>query len=658
MGERALICHVKLPKAIAVLAIMALVIMATPIPPERDVLAIGPQPEQSVEMTISGAVTDMVTGERIPKAEVSLTELGKTIKAGSDGSLPATTLSLPAGTERLKLKIDAEGYQGESSDARVFPGAKLIITSRLVSKGYPTKVAIRDFTALDFTAQATSASYIPSTIRVYRVNLGRVDVVDFNFYCKHVLPSEWIGSWPAESLKAGAMGVKTYAWYWISQGGKWPSLGADVKDTTADQVYDPNYSYYATDQAVDDTWSYRMTRNGMLFQSHYCAGTYDPGYYPGYEGWMTQWGTKYWADQGKDWQWMLHYYYDPYGAISIYSGVPGKRAVSDFDGNGLSDGLAVYDYGNGSMALWVFGSTGAKLMPSVWWSTSPGTFDPSHATWVSGDFDGDGKTDVAALYNYGGSTTGLWFFKSTGNRFDAPRLMFMSGSWNAGSTKLAAGNFDSGDTAEELLAFYDYGGGTTGILLFNGLSKAPYIISVRNNWDWGNTRLLAGNVDDAGGVDLIAVYRYSGSSTGIWTFPFSSGGAIQNPKLLYFSPLWSADSARYLAGDVNGDSKSDIIAPYSYGGTSTGIWVFTSTGTSLIPNQVYYTPYWDINRSTFLPGDITGDDRADILGIYDWGGGTIAAWLFPSARGTLGPPLTIYGSNAWNNANAIWITPY
>ena len=154
----------------------------------------------------------------------------------------------------------------------------------------------------------------PATIRVYRTATGTVEVVPFRDYLKHVLPNEWIPTWSPEALKAGAMAVKTYAWYWIARGGKRAELGADLKDNADDQVYDPNVSYASTDAAVDATFNYTLTRNGALIQAQYCAGNYDPdpeGECPwsGTGTYMTQWGTAYYADRGKGWGWITEFYY-------------------------------------------------------------------------------------------------------------------------------------------------------------------------------------------------------------------------------------------------------------------------------------------------------------------------------------------------------------
>lgn len=152
----------------------------------------------------------------------------------------------------------------------------------------------------------------PATIRVYRTGTGQVEVVPFRDYLKRTLPNEWIPTWGAESLKAGAMAVKTYAWYWISVGGKYGAQGADVRDNVDDQVYDPNVSYASTDAAVDATFQYVLTRNGSLFQTQYCAGSYSgeqTGSCPWGGSYMTQWGSAYYADRGKPWGWIVQFYY-------------------------------------------------------------------------------------------------------------------------------------------------------------------------------------------------------------------------------------------------------------------------------------------------------------------------------------------------------------
>ena len=151
---------------------------------------------------------------------------------------------------------------------------------------------------------------LPSSILVYRVSQGTVQRVDFKSYVKNVLPNEWITSWPAASLEAGAIAVKSYGWYWALHSTRKTSSGQcfDVYDTTSSQVYRPGSAVAATSAAVDRTWGSRMTRSGNILQAQYCAtetacGAWVDG------NWMSQYGSRDQARAGKGYATILRSYY-------------------------------------------------------------------------------------------------------------------------------------------------------------------------------------------------------------------------------------------------------------------------------------------------------------------------------------------------------------
>ncbi|HVG01146.1 MAG TPA: SpoIID/LytB domain-containing protein [Chloroflexia bacterium] len=215
--------------------------------------------------------------------------------------------TLPAAGEGPSV-FTAAAPSGKSLEKQIADG----LTFARSGSSIQDHLALDDASAQASAPAASSALVPPATIRVYRTATGVVEVVPFREYVKHVLPSEWIPTWKMASLQAGAMAVKSYGWYWVSQGGKQTALGADVKDNTEDQVYDPNISYSTTDEAVDSTYDYAMTRAGALFQAQYCAGSYDEdpsGECPWGGPYMTQWGSAWHADQGRNWGWLLQFYY-------------------------------------------------------------------------------------------------------------------------------------------------------------------------------------------------------------------------------------------------------------------------------------------------------------------------------------------------------------
>jgi hypothetical protein len=198
------------------------------------------------------------------------------------------------------------GYAGSYQDFAA--GAKGNLNATLKNNN-----ASHQFLASAPTGCATDGtnSKLPTTILVYRVSLGTVDRVDFKTYVKNVLPNEWISSWPAESLKAGAMAVKSYGWYWALHSTRKTSGGAcfDVYDNTSSQVYKPGSATTATSAAVDATWGTRMTRGGDILQAQYCSTTTACGAWVT-GSWMSQYGSRDLANAGDSYSTILNYYYD------------------------------------------------------------------------------------------------------------------------------------------------------------------------------------------------------------------------------------------------------------------------------------------------------------------------------------------------------------
>ncbi|WP_198653424.1 SpoIID/LytB domain-containing protein [Actinocorallia populi] len=197
------------------------------------------------------------------------------------------------------------GYAGSYQD--LAPGAKVNLNATLKNQN-----ASHRFLASGPTGCTTDGTHsrLPTTILVHRVSLGRVDRVDFKTYVKNVLPNEWVPSWPAESLKAGAMAVKSFGWHWALTSTRKTSWGEcyDVRDDTASQVYRPGSATAATSAAVDATWNTRMTRDGKILQAHYCATTTACGAWVSGD-WMSQYGSRDKANAGQNHLTILKAYY-------------------------------------------------------------------------------------------------------------------------------------------------------------------------------------------------------------------------------------------------------------------------------------------------------------------------------------------------------------
>ncbi|MEE2755726.1 MAG: SpoIID/LytB domain-containing protein [Myxococcota bacterium] len=165
----------------------------------------------------------------------------------------------------------------------------------------------------------------PETIRIYRRGpennscLGRVDVIPLEEYVKGVVPHEWIPSWHDESLRAGSIAARSYAWGWINEGGKYDC--ADLDDSTRSQVYEDETTVRAS-AATDSTRGVAVIRDGVVIRSEYSAENGDPTAFGvadpvcagealfGHGRGMCQWGSQRWASQrNRTAEWMVEHYY-------------------------------------------------------------------------------------------------------------------------------------------------------------------------------------------------------------------------------------------------------------------------------------------------------------------------------------------------------------
>ncbi|MBX3274040.1 MAG: hypothetical protein KF729_27490 [Sandaracinaceae bacterium] len=194
----------------------------------------------------------------------------------------------------------------------------------------------------DVAATRAALDAPPATIRVWRRGLdgttescaGRVDVIPFEEYVAGVLPHEWIPSWREESLRAGALAIRTYAWNIVRRGGRYDC--ADVDDTSRSQVYRDTRNERAS-AAVLATTGMAITRDDALVSGEYSAengnptahGVVDPlcdGFeIRGHRRGMCQWGSQRWAIEGRDHLWIATHYYP--GSI-VEGGAP---AADDYD---------------------------------------------------------------------------------------------------------------------------------------------------------------------------------------------------------------------------------------------------------------------------------------------------------------------------------------
>jgi hypothetical protein len=145
-----------------------------------------------------------------------------------------------------------------------------------------------------------------------------------------------------------------------------------------------------------------------------------------------------------------------------------KVIAGDFTGSGKTDIAVFYDQGDNQQSLWLISSEYNFKPHQVWEAT--GWARPVGV--ISGDFSGSGKTDIAAFFNYGNDAMWLWKFSSDSN-FNATSV-WQSGigelDWSR-VIKVVTGNFTDPEKTDIALLYY-YPNSETGLWILP-TQKAP-----------------------------------------------------------------------------------------------------------------------------------------------------------------------------------------
>jgi len=370
----------------------------------------------------------------------------------------------------------------------------------------------------------------------------------------------------------------------------------------------------------------------------------------------------------------------PSGTLFVHppdpSAVVGGGVTGDFDGDGKDDVMVLYDNGNASAALWVFpgtaGQTDGSTAPyRVWFAPGPNAFDANRAKVAAGDFDGDGKTDVLALYDYGDTSAALFVFPGVASHAENASVPYKVWSvqgpnaFDVGRAKISAADFN-GDGKTDLLALYDYGDTSAGLFVFPGVAShtenasLPYLIWFvpgPNAFDVRRAKVSAGDFDGDGKGDLLALYDYGSASAGLFVFPgvTSKTQNASQPYLIWNVGPGSFDvgRAKVSAGDFNGDQKADLLALYDYGNTSAGLFVFPGVASHVVnasqPSRVWHVlgpNAFDVSRAKITAGDFNHNGKKDVMALYDYGSGSAGLFVFPGTTGTTDTSSVPY--RVWN----------
>ena len=193
----------------------------------------------------------------------------------------------------------------------------------------------------------------------------------------------------------------------------------------------------------------------------------------------------------------------PYGGI--WGEVGDKPVPGDYDGDGRTD-LAAYHPTDGGW--WIVPSGGGATY-SVGWGGAG--FTP-----VPGDYDGDGKTDIA-IYD---TTSGAWWIIPSSGIGPQGQMGAYGVGWGGSAFKAVPGDYDRDGKTD--IAIYSTANGGWWIIPSSGTGPQGQVGAYGVGWGGPGYTPVPGDYDGDGKTD-VAIYQ---NSNGSWWITYSSDGSM------------------------------------------------------------------------------------------------------------------------------------
>ncbi len=336
--------------------------------------------------------------------------------------------------------------------------------------------------------------------------------------------------------------------------------------------------------------------------------------------------------------------------------------AGDFNGDGYDDIMVIYNYNSSttSMYLWVGSSSGLSYSCKPWEGTSfpsSGILDV-----VVGDFYGDTKEDIAIVYQHAGSTTSIFLWRGTSTLPVLTGIHSNGSIWTSTTfsgvniRQIVSGRFSS-TTKSDLVLLYDYGGTTTGLFEWKGATSSFILI---NNYSGGSVwrsesfnpnyvvELVVGNFTGTSYDDLTIIYDYRNEATAFFEWKGTSAGLTKVPSTVWNFSQFEASrmTSRITSGDYNGDGYCDVAGFYDLGDADTKLfyWKGSSSGfTTANSSGSWYSGTFD---ATCISGDVVSGNHnnsayddinvvfsTDNIWLFEWRGSSSGLY-FNSTIGT------------------------
>ena len=316
--------------------------------------------------------------------------------------------------------------------------------------------------------------------------------------------------------------------------------------------------------------------------------------------------------------------------------VPYSVSTGDLDGDGKADLAVVNQY---SSSVSVFRNTGNS--GAISFATKVDFTTGSYPESVSiGDLDGDGKADLAVA-NQGSSTVSI--FRNTSSSGTIAFATKVDFTTDANPNSISTGDFDGDGKLD--LAVAKVNSGTVSVYRNTGSTG---IISFATKVDFtsgaGCWSVSISDLDGDGKLDLAVPNIYYNSVSVLRNT--GSNGIISFATKVDFTTGF--DTRSVSIGDLDGDGKPDLAVTNSDSNTVSILRNNSSNGTISFASKVDYSTGTE-PRSVSI-GDLDGDSKPEIS-VTNYGSNSLSIFRNTSSSGTISFSSKVdYATGAYPNS--------
>lgn len=249
-------------------------------------------------------------------------------------------------------------------------------------------------------------------------------------------------------------------------------------------------------------------------------------------------------------------------STSGWDGTKVTPLVGDVTGDARADVISAYAYNSSTTGLLVTPGSGTTSASYLWWKSA--AWVPGKTKWTTARMvNGAPLYSPIALYDYGNSTSAVWQFGVGGKSTFVPSRIWKSsaGGWSWAKSKVAGGDFNA-DGKGDLAILYDYGNNRTGLWLFvsdgTGYVKARVWLSAPGGWSWARSRLQVADVDGDAQTEPVVIYSRA-NDTKFFVFQPNASATAATVHNWGTSVYTFFDDIPTTLLDLNHDWKADIV---------------------------------------------------------------------------------------------------